>query len=56
MYDIIESIIDHVFQTGSNTPGDQSYIYYICAILIPLGVVLVWDAIFTIFRSFTRFK
>lgn len=54
MYDIIQAIIDHVFNTQYT--GDQQYIYYICAIVIPLCIVLVWDAICCIFRSFTRFK
>lgn len=54
MFDIIEAIIDHVWE--SNYTGDQTYIYYICAVVIPLCIVLVWDAICCIFRAFTRFK
>lgn len=54
MYDIIAAIIDHVFNTQYN--GDQSYIYYICAIVIPLCIVLVWDGICCVFRAFTRFR
>lgn len=54
MFEIIKSIIDHVWNT--NSTGDQQIIYYICAIVIPLCIVLVWDAICCIFRSFTRFK
>lgn len=53
MFDIIRDIIDHVWVTGD---PDQQYIYYIASVLIPLCVVLVWDAICCIFRSFTRFK
>lgn len=56
MYDIIQGIIDHIFQTGTSASSEQQYIYYICAVLIPLCVVLVWDAICCIFRAFTKFK
>ena len=54
MFDIIRNIISHAWDT--NYTGDQTYIYYICSVLIPLSVVLVWDAIFSTFRAFTRFK
>lgn len=52
MYDIIQSIIDHAYQSNYN--GDQQYIYYICAAMIPLLTVVFVDAIRTGFASFLR--
>lgn len=54
MFDLIQSIIDHIF-SGSMTI-EEDYIYTMCAIVIPICIILVWDAILCIFRSFTRFK
>lgn len=51
MYDIISSIIDHSWSTGSS---EQQYIYYICGTLICLFSVVFIDMIRDIFRSFTR--
>lgn len=56
MYDIIQDIIDHIYQTGTSATGDQQYIYYICAIVIPLCIIIAVDLIHSIFRSFTKFK
>lgn len=52
MYDIIQGIIDHTYQ--SNYGGDQQYIYYICAILIVILTVVFVDVIRDIIRSFWR--
>ncbi len=52
MYDIVSSIIDHVYQ--SNYGGDQQYIYYTCCVMIPLLTVVFVDAIRTGFASFLR--
>lgn len=52
MYNIIEQIIDHAWQ--SNYTSDQQYIYYIVCALIPLLVVVAIDLIRDIFRSFMR--
>lgn len=54
MYDIIQDIIDHVFQSGTGTSGDQQYIYYICMIVIPLCIIIAVDLIHSIFKAFTR--
>lgn len=52
MYEIIESIIDHAWQ--SNYTSDQQYIYYICCAMIPLLAVIIIDIIRDIFSSFLR--
>ena len=51
MYDIIQQIINHVYQ-GNTSYGDQQYIYYICCALIPLFAVVFIDLIRDIFRRF----
>lgn len=54
MYNIVQGIIDHVYQGGNNTYGDQQYIYYICCALIPILAVVFIDCIRSIFRGFFR--
>lgn len=54
MYQIIQNIIDHVYQGGNNAYGDQQYIYYICCALIPILTVVFIDCIRSIFRGFFR--
>lgn len=51
MYDIVNSIIDHVWNTGST---EQSTIYYICASLIIILTVVIIDMVRSIFRGFIR--
>lgn len=53
MYAIIEQIINHAY-LGTNTYGDQQYIYYICAAIIPLLAVVFIDIVRDIFRGFFR--
>lgn len=53
MYQIIQNIIDHVYQ-GNTNYGDQQYIYYICCALIPILTVVFIDCIRSIFRGFFR--
>lgn len=53
MYQIVQQIINHVWQ-GTQNYGDQQYIYYICAALIPLFAVVFIDLIRDIFRAFFR--
>lgn len=52
MYDIVSSIIDHVWV--SNYTGDQQYIFYICGALIIVILAVVVDLIYRIFRHFWR--
>ena len=58
MYQYIQNLINHVWQTGSGAPGDQTYIYAICTILTPLCLLILYDlfsrviySIFTIFKG-----
>ncbi len=53
MYDIILSIIDHVWATTGGT-AEQSYVFYICGALICLLVVVFVDIIRDIFSGFFR--
>lgn len=52
MYDIIQGIIDHTWQ--SNYTGDQQYIYYICGTVIVVLVVVFIDLIRDVFKNFFR--
>lgn len=52
MYDIIESIIGHTWQ--SNYTGDQQYIYYACIALIIIFAVVFLDLIYRVFSHFWR--
>lgn len=53
MYSTVQQIIAHVWQ-GTQSYGDQQYIYYICAVLISLFAVVFIDLIRDIFRGFFR--
>lgn len=48
MYSIIENIIDH--EWVSNYSGDQSYIYYICGLVIVIFFVWFLDVLKEIIR------
>lgn len=52
MYDIIEEIMGHVWQ--SNYGGDQQYIYYIAGALIIVLTAVIIDLIYRVFRHFWR--
>lgn len=45
MYDIIEGLIDHVWQTGTYASGDQNYIMVGCILLICVLVFYFLDLI-----------
>ena len=51
MYDIITSIIDHTWTTGSN---DQTQIYYICGALIIILTIVFVDMVYRVFSHFWR--
>lgn len=53
MYDVVNQIINHVYQ-GTNNYGEQQYVYYICCALIPLLAVVFIDLIRGIFSGFFR--
>lgn len=52
MYDIIESIIAHSWE--SNYTSDQQYIYYVCCCLIVLFSVTFIDLIYRFVRGIIR--
>lgn len=52
MYDIISSIINHVWITTN--AGEQQYIYYACSVIIPVLVAVFVDLIYRVFRHFWR--
>lgn len=51
MYDIISSIIDHNWATGSS---EQQYVYYICGCLIVVTFVVFIDLFYRVFSHFWR--
>lgn len=51
MYDIIDSIIQHSWTTGSS---EQQYIYYTCAAIIVILVCVFVDLMYRIFSHFWR--
>lgn len=51
MYDVINQIISHVWQQGDSM---QTYILYICSVLIPVLVASFIDLIYRVFRNFWR--
>ena len=52
MYDIIQNIIDHTWQ--SNYTSDQQYIYYIAGTLIVILTVVIIDLVYRIFSHFWK--
>lgn len=54
MYDIIDSIIAHTWQ--SNYTSDQQYIYYMCGCLIVIFTVVFIDLVYRVFSHFWRGK
>lgn len=52
MYDVIDSIISHTWESGYTS--DQQYIYYIAGALIVIFSVQFLDWIFRIFSHFWR--
>ena len=52
MYELIENIINHTWNTQYS--GDQQYIYYICGCLIVILTVVFIDLIYRVFSHFWR--
>lgn len=50
MYDIINNIIDHAWNSGTTSSSAQQYIYYICGAII----ILFFICIFDLFKEFIR--
>lgn len=51
MYDLIESIIGHMWTQGDSA---QQYIYMICGALIIILMVVFIDLVYRVFRHFWR--
>lgn len=55
MYDVINDIIGHVWQTGTNyNSTEQQLIYFICGACIIVFSVVFIDLIYRVFRHFWR--
>lgn len=52
MYDIIEAIIGHAWQ--SNYTSDQQYIYYICGAMILVMFTVILDLTYRVLRRIWR--
>lgn len=51
MYNIISQIINHVWVTNDSM---QTYILYVCSVLIPVLVAVFVDLVYRVFRHFWR--
>lgn len=56
MYEIIENIIQHVWNTNSYSSSEQQIIYYICGALIILFSVVFIDLVYRVFSNFWKSK
>lgn len=54
MYDLIKSFIDHTWDTGSYSSGEQTYIYVFAGILGIVFVVKLIDLVTDVFSRFLR--
>lgn len=54
MYDVIESIINHTWNTNSYNSTEQQIIYYTCACVIIILTVVFIDLIKELFRRIWR--
>ena len=54
MYDLIEQVIAHVWQSTNYSSTEQQIIYYICGTLIIMFVVVIVDVTYRVFRHFWR--
>ena len=57
MYDIIKNIIDHTWNTSTNTnTTEQQIVYYIVGCLIVIFTVVFIDLIYRVFSHFWNGK
>ena len=54
MYELIQDIISHAWQSGTTSSSEQQYIYYICGALIVILTVAFVDLVKTTFQQFLR--
>lgn len=51
MYDLIDQIINHVWDTSSYNSTEQQLIYYICGVLIVIFSTVFIDLLYRITRG-----
>lgn len=56
MYDIIDNIINHTWNTQTNNSTEQQVIYYIVGALIIIVTVVFVDLVYRVFSNFWRSK
>lgn len=54
MYDLIQNIIGHTWETSNYSTTEQQLIYYVCGSLIIILTVVFVDLMYRIFRHFWR--
>lgn len=54
MYDLIQQIISHTWDTSSYSNTEQQLIYYIAGSLIIILTIVFIDLIYRVFRHFWR--
>lgn len=54
MYNIIQNFINHAWITGTNTPGDQTYIYVFALIILVVMLVEIIDLVRSVFDKFIK--
>lgn len=54
MYDVIQNIIEHTWDTSNYSTSEQQLIYYICGACIIIFGVTIIDLLYRIFRHFWR--
>ncbi len=54
MYDLIDNIIQHTWQTTSGNSTEQQVIYYISGAVIVILVVVFIDLIYRVFSNFWK--
>lgn len=54
MYDIIENIIGHAWESSSYSSSEQQILYYICGTLIVILTVTFIDLVYRVFSNFWK--
>lgn len=54
MYDIIQNIIGHAWETSNYSTTEQQLLYYVCGSLIIILTVTFIDVLYRVFRHFWR--
>lgn len=54
MYDIIRNFVNHTWITGTNVPGEQTYVYVFALIISVVMLVTIIDLVKFVFERFIR--